>query len=321
MKSSFICKRLRNPFADPVVFVRFTREKHAIVFDLGDITSFTTKEILSICYSLVTHMHIDHFIGFDYLIRYNLRRDKALSVFGPPGIINAVEGKLRGYTWNLIRDYPLKIEVFEVVDTIRYHTSFYAGEGFRRIDREYKTVEKAIYVGDNFVIEAQEFNHQIPVLGYSLIESIHLNINKALLVEMELEVGPWLKELKTAIRLGAYDKVFTFENRSYTVDELRDLVIITKGEKITYITDIASEDKNIEKAIRFANGADILYIEAYFMEKDKDRALQRNHITARQAGMIAREAGAKRMEIIHISPKYSMMPDKVIEEAMDEFAK
>lgn len=321
MKSSFLCKSLRNPFADPIVFVRFTREKNSIVFDLGDITSLATKEILSISHALVTHMHIDHFIGFDYLMRYNLHREKALSFFGPPGIIDAVEGKLRGYTWNLIKDYPLKIEVFEIKGTIKHHASFYAGERFRRIDREPESVGQVIYSEEDFVFEAREFNHQIPVLGYSLVENIHLNINKALLVEMNLEVGPWLKELKNAIRHGLNDKVFAFDNRSYTVDELRNLVIITKGDKITYITDIASEEKNIESAIQLAKGADILYIEAYFMEKDKDRALQRNHITARQAGMIAREAGVKRMEIIHISPKYSLTPEKVIEEAMDEFLK
>ena len=80
MKSSFLCKRLKNPFADPVVLVRFIREKHAIVFDLGDITALSTREILSISHAFVTHMHIDHFIGFDYLMRYNLRREKALSI-------------------------------------------------------------------------------------------------------------------------------------------------------------------------------------------------------------------------------------------------
>jgi ribonuclease Z len=319
MKSSFLCKRLKNPFADPVVLVRFIREKNAIVFDLGDITALSTREILSISHAFVTHMHIDHFIGFDYLMRYNLRREKALSIYGPPGIINAVEGKLRGYTWNLIKDYPLKIEVFEVTGQVRLQASFYASEGFSRIDREPETVGAVLLSEDDFMMEVQEFWHQIPVLGYSLVEHTHFNINKALLVEMGLTVGPWLKELKAAIRLGINDKVFTFEHQSHHIDELKELVLVTKGDKITYITDIASEDRNIENAVRFAKGADILYIEAYFMEKDRDRALQRNHITARQAGMIAREAGVKRLEIIHISPKYSEMPQKVIEEAMNEF--
>ena len=50
---------------------------------------------------------MDHFIGFDApLLRVALGRGKTLRLYGPPGLIANVEGKLHGYTWNLVDGYP-----------------------------------------------------------------------------------------------------------------------------------------------------------------------------------------------------------------------
>src|SRR5207247_454355 len=69
----------------------------------------------------VSHTHIDHFIGFDHLLRMFLARDLRLDLFGPPGIIANVRGKLAGYTWNLVDGYPFVLTVHEVaVDRIRW---------------------------------------------------------------------------------------------------------------------------------------------------------------------------------------------------------
>src|SRR5207249_2173543 len=48
----------------------------------------------------------------------------------PPGILACVEGKLRGYTWNLVDGYGFSIEVSEVaLDSIR-RALFPAASGF-----------------------------------------------------------------------------------------------------------------------------------------------------------------------------------------------
>ena len=57
---------------------------------------------------------MDHFIGFDHLLRIFLARELHLDLFGPPGIIANVRGKLAGYTWNLIESYPFTLTVHEV---------------------------------------------------------------------------------------------------------------------------------------------------------------------------------------------------------------
>ncbi len=322
MKATFFSKLLNDPFSDPVLLIRFKREKEAFLFDAGDTSSLSMKEIQKISHIFITHMHIDHFIGFDYILRSILYRERPLIVYGPVGIIEAVDGKLRGYTWNLIKEYPLRIEVYEIKDNTKLHSSFYAPEGFRRIDRKEDSNSKTIHfnIDDRgLYVDARIFDHGIPLLGYSLKEDYHINIDKSILLKKKLPVGKWLKEFKSNLRIGINDKVFDIDGKRYNLNELRDLAIITKGQKLTYITDISPEEKNINNAIELARESDTLYIEAFFLDEDRERAFNRNHLTAKIAGIIAKEAGVKNLVLIHISPKYTSDPEKVIEEAMREF--
>jgi len=52
---------------------------------------------------------------------------------------------------------------------------------------------------------------------------------------------------------------------------------------------VAPIEENIQKVIDFVKGSDILFCEAYFLSKDKDRAIERNHLTAETTGKIAKE--------------------------------
>jgi ribonuclease Z len=55
------------------------------------------------------------------------------------------------------------------------------------------------------------------------------------------------------------------------------------------------------------------------MDAERERAVERNHLTARLAGRIAREAGVKDLVVMHFSPKYRSAPEALVEEAMREF--
>jgi len=92
---------------------------------------------------------------------------------------------------------------------------------------------------------------------------------------MALPVGPWLSDLKQAIRqqLPEETEFIVSENR-YTLEKLKTIATITKGQKISYVTDVSITDDNIRKIIEFVHNSDTLYCEAYFMDKDIDRALK-----------------------------------------------
>jgi ribonuclease BN (tRNA processing enzyme) len=105
MRPSFLPRLVNGPFEDPGLFLPFLFEKRAILFDLGDIYSLSAKEILKASHVFITHTHMDHFIGFDRLLRLFLGRDQHLYLYGPEDFLKNVEGKLAGYSWDLVENY------------------------------------------------------------------------------------------------------------------------------------------------------------------------------------------------------------------------
>jgi ribonuclease Z len=85
-----------------------------------------------------------------------------------------------------------------------------------------------------------------------------------------------------------------------------------RGQKIAYVVDIA-------KVIALARDADQLFIEAPFLDVDASIAAQRQHLTARQAGAIAKRAGVARLVTFHYSARYHNREDELRREAEAAF--
>ena len=105
MRPSFQPRLVNPPSSDPGLFIPFLFEKRALMFDLGDLRSLSPRDLLKTSHIFVTHTHMDHFIGFDEVLRIFLGRDKDLYLFGPADFFQRVEGRLAGYTWNLVAEY------------------------------------------------------------------------------------------------------------------------------------------------------------------------------------------------------------------------
>ncbi len=321
MKPSFHIRLLNGPFEDPGLYVRFLREGRALLFDLGFTTSLSVRDALKIRDVFVSHAHIDHFIGFDNILRLHLKKETPLRLYGPEGFVEHIEGKLRSYTWNLIGDYPLVIEVSEVSEKVITKAIFKTENSFKR-ENMGTILSDGILLKDSFFkVSTAILNHQIPCLAFCLEEDYHINIDKAKLNSLNLPVGPWLGELKNAIRKNISNSVFRIDGEEFTFAELKDIASITRGQKISYVVDALGSKENIKKIVNLAKGSDVLYIEAYFLDKDKDRAKQRYHLTAKQAGGIARDAGVRKMVVFHFSPKYIEAPEELVKEAEGEFRK
>ena len=116
MRPRFHPRLINGPFDDPGLYIPFHFQHRAIIFDLGDVICLSARNLLKISHAFVTHTHMDHFIGFDRLLRTLLGREKTLALFGPEGFIKNVEGKLAGYAWNLVGNfnYPLNLDITEV---------------------------------------------------------------------------------------------------------------------------------------------------------------------------------------------------------------
>jgi len=320
MKPGFHHKLLNSFFEDPSLFVRIAREKRSALFDAGDIRSLSFSDIYKVTDVFITHTHIDHFIGMDMILRVILRREVPLNIYGPPEIISCIEGKLKGYTWNLIHEYPTIINVFSFNGKTLSHYTFSAKNKFKKKIIS-KTRSDGLLLNEPALkVRAAVLDHGIPCLGYSIEEDYHINIDKDILLKKGLSTGPWLTDFKKILRNNPRPwRIFRIEGKPYKLSQLLDIVRITKGQKISYVTDIAISEKNILKTIALVRDSDTFYCEAYFLEKDRDRAIERSHLTAKTCGLIAKKAGVKKLKLMHFSPKYKECPELVIKEALEKF--
>lgn len=326
MNPIFFPRLINGPFDDPCLFVDFKWERRALLFDLGRLDNLSPRQILRISDTFISHTHIDHFVGFDTLLRISLGREDRLRLYGPEGFISNVEGKLKGYTWNLIEDYPISMEVIEVGAERLRKAEFNAKEGFRRMDTETIPYKRVLIDEPTFWVETVLLDHRTPSLAFSINEKEHINIKKEALDEMGIAVGPWLRDLKSRVLECAPDDTEIIaplndgEESIFKLGELKERAItVTDGMKITYITDASYTETNIEKIISIAKDADILFCEATFLDRDRDRARERSHLTAREAGLLAHMAGVRRLEVFHFSPRYQGMEHEIIREAQEAF--
>ncbi len=319
MKATFRQRLINDPFGDPALFIRIAREKKALLFDLGDIRCLSSAELHMVTDVFVSHTHIDHFIGFDTLLRIILHRDIPLNVYGPAGIIGNIAGKLRGFTWNLIKDYPTTINVFGVDSRNLTHAVFRAANGFRKEILHQAPSDGPLLDAQLFTVSALRLSHGTPCLAYRLNGRQEINIDKDRLLKRGLTVGPWLTELKRRLREKGTGGTISVDGKPRRIESLMDIVRTGRGPQISYATDIALKSRNIQKLVSFVKDSDIFYCEAYFLEKDRERARERFHLTAAECGRIARAAGVKTLALMHFSPLYRAHPQLLIEEAATEF--
>ncbi|MFH1990944.1 MAG: MBL fold metallo-hydrolase [Pseudomonadota bacterium] len=317
MRPSFYPRLVNGPFDDPGLFISFLFEKRAAMFDLGDIHSLAPRDILKISHVFITHTHMDHFIGFDRLLRLFLGRDQSIHMYGPEGFLKNVEGKLSGYSWNLVQHYSHRfvLKVSEVYPEHLITREYLCRNRFLPAKKAVKQpFDGILHKEPTLSFEAELLNHDdIPCLGFSFQERFHINIIKDSVSELGLKIGPWLNEFKQAL-FKNQDPNSEFEakcgenssiKKRFVLGELaKRIARITPGQKVAYIADVAYNQSNVEKIVRLAKDADHLFIEAAFLEKDRDIAAKRGHLTARQAGHIAGKSRVKQFTPFHFSPRY-----------------
>lgn len=319
---------VNSPFEDPCVYVDFLFSRRAILFDLGNIGNLPARKVLRASHIFISHAHIDHFIGFDHLVRLCLGREKRIHLFGPSGFVDQVWHRLASYTWNLVYNYDTDFTIIATEihpDMSGLSTEFHCLQGFRpegAMTRHF--ADNIVYDEEGLSVRVALLDHKIPSLAFSLEEKMHINILKNRLEEMGLEVGPWLKELKGAIQRGERDdmpirvaglKGTGGNSAVLPLKELREQAVrVVAGQKVCYVTDAAFNPQNAERIVALAKGADYLFIESTFLEADAGRAAERYHLTARQAGELARRAGVTRVIPFHFSPRYAGMEVEIMDE-------
>jgi ribonuclease Z len=319
---------INDPYGDPGVYVEFKFRREALLFDLGDLHVLPPRKLLKINHIFVSHTHMDHFIGFDHLLRVCLGRDKRLTLFGPPGFIGNVESKLGAYTWNLVENYTndFLLSVTEIHPGESLTREYRCQDAFRSVTPMVRKEFSGILLDEPFFfVQGAFLQHKVPSLAFALEEKMSVNIKKSALVEMGLPVGSWLMELKGKILRNEADetpvRVWWKEGEKILpLGELKERVVkLTQGQKMAYVADTGYSEEDARRIVELSRGAEILFIEACFLDADAERAAEKHHLTALQAGRLARRAEAKRMILFHFSPKYQGCGHLLEEEATRAF--
>jgi ribonuclease Z len=327
MRQFFEARLVNDAFGDPGLYVDLRDARRALLFDLGDISVLPPRKLLRLSHVFVTHAHMDHFCGFDQLLRVVLGRKAGIVLFGGPGFVDQVEHKLRAYTWNVVHRYAeFVIDVREVgPDRRGQRARFSSRTGFaREACAAFESSGDTLVEETMFRVRGRFVDHGTACLAYAVEEKAHVNVAKDRLAALGVSTGAWLRDLKHAVLTGAPDATpIHVQWRDTSGDhemtrplaELRDVVLdVVAGQRIGYATDLRFTEANVESLTALLVDVDRLFIESVFLSEDEEHATRKNHLTARQAGEIARRVGAKAVTPFHFSPRYEDRAQELIAE-------
>ena len=293
---------------DPLIYAFNYRNGDAFLFDLGNIERIPQKKLLKVQKIFVTHTHIDHFIGFDRLLRINIPHQRQLEFAGPIGIVANIEGKLAGYVWNLLEHHQLRFIVHEIASNqqiISYRLQF-EDKGFKR--SFYKDCCHDGIVScfsDGAKVKATIVDHGIPVVTYRLCFPPKYRVHADQFAKHGFAPGPWVGKLQTAITEGNYDKKIVINDREYLASWLAARIMQSYPEfSISYLTDLRFTWDNLRAIKQLHHKTGILFCESAFAECDHQRATEKLHLSTKQCAMIAAYSEARQLENFHFSSIY-----------------
>lgn len=273
-----------------------------LLFDCGEgcVAELSASEKHEIQHVFFSHFHMDHIAGFDGFFRANYDRpDLPIHVWGPPGTIDVMHHRFRGFLWNLHADRPGTWIVHEIHPGKVNEATFHLADAFseRHAVGSRKTLDGEILVDPEFTIRAMELDHHGPSIAYRIDESEQCNIDPTRLAETNLRPGPWLESVK-AEAPGEIE----IEGQTHALADLKATLLVTApGESFAYLTDFHS---NAPELIEWLRNCDHVVCEAQYLHRDLALAIRNAHMTTQLVGKLASEAGIANLTLFHLSERY-----------------
>ena len=230
---------------------------------------------------LLTHGHLDHILGLGGLI----------STFARWETVDHVE--IYGGGWALERVHDL---IYGVV--------LRGGEPQITIDL-IEVRPGVVLEDDTFEVLAFPVMHRGPCLGYLFREKARRPFLDEQAEALGVPRGPERR------RLVAEESVTLADGRTIHPDQV--LGPPRQGACLAHVGD-AGRTENLVDPVR---GADMLVIEATYLQPESDMARRFGHLTAAQAARLARDAGVHRLALTHVSRRYH--ESQIVEEARSVF--
>lgn len=251
------------------------REGSLFLFDCGEGTQVSLKKLnlrwKRIDAIFISHTHADHVTGLPGILMLSSQvdRDAPLYIIGPP--------KIKEYTEAMMRTLDMYINYQIIIVEINPES--------RRV--VFEAEDKS------FTVKCFPLKHSKPCVGYCFEEAPRAGQffpEKA--VAAGVPCGPdWAKlQSGTAVEING--------KTVYPSDVMGPP---RHGRKISFVTDTLY----IDSIASDVKESDLLICEGMFTEDLLATAREKKHLTARQAGKIAKDAQVKKMGLIHYSPRYT----------------
>jgi len=168
-----------------------------------------------------------------------------------------------------------------------------------------ETEKKRFFEKDDFYFEYEKMIHNVICNAYSFIKKGHVRINKEKLKKLKDISIPNIKKLKQGKNISHKGKKYLAKNLTFR----------EKDKKISFVLDTKLHDK-IQS---FVKDSDLLICESTFHSEHELDAKKKKHLTARQAGEIAKKSNSKRLFLTHISQRYEKELPKLLNDAKKVF--
>ena len=216
----------------------------------------------------ITHLHGDHIFGLPGFLssRSFQGGNEPLTIYGPVGIKRFVTTALQVSESRL--SYPLK---------------------FVEIDHNQELFDER-----GFKVTTMALDHKIACYGYRIEEADHpgeLQVEK--LREAQVPSGPIYGQLKAG-KTVKLDDGRVINGKDF----------IGKPQPGRIVT-ILGDTRQTPNAVVLAHKADVLVHESTFAKNEAKMAHNYYHSTSLQAAEVAKQAGAKKLLLTHISARYT----------------
>lgn len=214
----------------------------------------------------ITHLHGDHLFGLPGLLcsRSMAGCQTPLTLYGPAGLKTFIDNTLSLSGSYLT--YPL--EVVEIISG-------------------------AVCEDERRVVTAYPMSHTLTCVGYRIEERPKPGaLDVARLTQEGIRPGPWFQQLKRGESVTLED--------GRILNGADYLGPSTPGRSLA----IFGDTRPSEAGRLLAAGVDVMVHEATMEANMAESANKRGHSTTEQAATLAREAGAGRLIITHISARY-----------------
>ena len=231
---------------------------------------------------LLTHGHLDHILGLGGLVSTFLRWEvmEEIEIYGTQHTLDRVHDLIFGV---VLRGYYGKppVVLHEISPGMFFET-------------------------DKFTIEAFPVDHRgSNSLGYRFEERSRRPFLPEKAAALNIPPGPWRRDLVNGKTVTLPD------GRKIKPDQV--LGDPRKGTCLVVVGDTGSP----EKLLNYAQDADALVIESTYVQSEEDLARRFDHLTAKQAAALAKEAGVGHLYLTHLSRRYRERD--VLEEAQSVF--